>query len=513
MPSTGGEEGARGPLRRIEHIVVLMLENRSFDHKFGYLAFPEHQIEDRGELPVTVEGLDLSEPVDPKFINSHTHTDGRAVSYFPERLAEDASSANDLDPPHDKDSVKTQIAGNTMGGFVDAFSAALAKRGKAASADDPEILKSVMDYLTPEDCPVSDHLARNFCVCDNWFCSVPGPTLPNRFFSVAGTCHDVLDNTDLIVGEFGKFRSLFHHLKPDATWRWYSSDPGILRAIDREFMFDDENDCFAYFDELTEEQPRSFLRDVLGDSLQKPELPNVAWIDPNFAMSKMLPGGERFDGPLSNDDHPPSPSYFAQKLINKVYTALGESEYWEKSLLIVTYDEHGGFFDHVAPPAGHGPRVPVLLVSPHVKRGVYSEQLDHASVIKTILQRFGTEGSWEQMGSRVATANDLNGALRDDDVAVPFTPVASPGRAALTRGDLSPTFLPRNGSTLSHALSFADEHLSDLQKDIIYGISFPLRTGILFFRRAAKGGLLRKLGPLLKRLRKPTKQRLRPRRP
>ena len=511
MEAARGDEQAvaraREALARIDHIVVLMLENRSFDHKFGYLSFPDDALEDHGELPATVNGIDLS---DPRFTIHHGPHD-----YRPELLDEDAFLKRDLDPPHDAESVRIQLADGNMNGFVEAFARALKAR-HFPGADDYAVLKTVMGYLSRDRVPISDHLARNFCLCDNWFCSVPGPTLPNRFFSVAGTTNGKLDNVDLIVEEFGKFSSFFRHLKPSA-WRWYSSDPGILRAVDEMFMFDEhEADHFAYFEELTENQPRNFLRDALGDTLNEPDLPSVAWIDPNFAMSKMVPPALAHmlaDGPLSNDDHPPSPSQLGQKLLHKVYRALGESEYWDKCLLVVTYDEHGGFFDHVTPPAGCGPRVPVLLVSPHVKRGVCSETFDHASVIKTILLRFGKEGSWNEMGPRVQNAQDLSVALRDEGSVIPFAPVTEPGDAALLDREMVPTFLPRGGSTLNHTLGFSDDKLTDLQRDLIRGIAVPLRTGVIFLTRAARSKLVRKLVPLFKIFKKPKGRRLEPRRP
>jgi phosphoesterase family protein len=104
-----------------------------------------------------------------------------------------------------------------------------------------------------------------------------------------------------------QFRSLFRHLKADHAWRWYS---------------------FAYFDEHTKVQPRSFLRDAFGDSERALELPAVSWIDPNFATHKHLPTlPPGIDGPGSNDDHPPVSVINGQKLVNKIYEALGRSEY------------------------------------------------------------------------------------------------------------------------------------------------------------------------------------------
>ena len=488
-------EEAKRALEPIEHIVVLVLENRSFDHALGYLALPEHRLPDRGELPVDVDGLDLT-----AFSNSH---DGR--EYRPEPLDETVFHTKDLDPPHSAGSVTAQVAGGSMGGFVSAFASSLAEK-QAPGATDPEVLKAVMGYLTPAQLPVYDHLARNFCVCDHWHCSIPGPTLPNRFYALAGTTNGVLGNIDLIVGEFGKFKSFFRYLDRDA-WRWYSSDPGVLRAVDEQYSFDNDLDRFAYFDQATEVQERSFLTDVLRDD----ELPAVAWIDPNFNMGKMIPDIPFvFDGPGSNDDHPPVPVLAGQKLVNKIYTALGRSPYWDTTLFVVMYDEHGGFFDHVPPPGKLGPRTPALLISPHVKRGVCHTQFDHASVIKTILVRFGARGSLEQMPATVRAAEDFSVAMRDDGVRVAFTEVPDPGPAKITDKDLEPERLAAGGSTIDRALHYADSELTDLQRDIVLGIAIPLRTGWKILRRVREHEFLKPLVRLLDRI---PRRRLEPRRP
>jgi phospholipase C len=488
-------DDARRKLEPIEHIVVLVLENRSFDHTLGYLALPEHRLEDRGELPADVDGLDLA-----AFSNSH---EGR--EYRPEPLDETVFHTKDLDPPHSAGSTAAQIDGGSMGGFVSAFAAALAEK-KAEGATDPEVLKAVMGYLTPKHVPVYDHLARNFCVCDRWHCSVPGPTMPNRFYAVAGTTNGVVGNIDVIVGEFGKFKSFFRYLEPDG-WRWYSSDPGILRAIDERYSFDNDLDRFAYFDQSTEVQQRSFLSDVLGGG----GLPGVAWIDPNFNMGKMIPDIPfMFDGPGSNDDHPPVPVMAGQKLVNKIYTALGRSPYWDSTLFVVMYDEHGGFFDHVPPPGKLGPRTPALLISPHVKRGVCHTPFDHASVIKTILLRFGSPDSLDRMPASVRAAEDFSVALRDDGTRVAFTEVPAPGAAAIGEKDLEPERLPDNGSTIDRALNFADSELTDLQRDIVLGIAIPLRTGWKVLRRVREHPILK---PLVRLLDLFPRRRLEPRRP
>lgn len=471
-------------LQRIEHIVVLQLENRSFDHMLGYLALEGNELPSHGELGTKVEGLAGA-------TNSY-----RGTSYGAEILDEEAFDKQDLDPPHGDSEVKLQIAEGAMTGFLDVWAAKLHKTSallpfvrslKRAWAKlrhraypDPEKLKAVMGYVPREKLPVFDHLARHFCVCDRWFCSVAGPTMPNRFFSIAGEHDNEMNNLKLLVLKKGKFKSLFQELQNEGMWRWYSSDPAILRAIDKRYRFDvdPEHDHFAYFDECTEVQPRTFLSDVLKDET----LPEVAWIDPNFAIKDQvkLVGelvGPLLDGPGSNDDHPPSQVIEAQRLVNKIYEALGRSSYWANTLFVVYYDEHGGFHDHVAPPEGMGPRVPALIIGGRVKRGVCQQPFDHASLIKTILLRFGKEGSLGRMPARVAAADDLSSILRDDDEVVPFVPVANPGRAAITDKDLEPVMLEKGASLANRTMEILDEKLTDLQKLIVKHHALPLRTG------------------------------------
>jgi phospholipase C len=356
--------------------------------------------------------------------------------------------------------------------------------------------------------PVFDHLARHFCVCDRWFCSVAGPTMPNRFASIAGTHDGEMSNIKLLVFDHGKFHSLFRYLEHQRMWRWYSSDPGILRAIDGCYRFDidPDYDHFAYFDRSTDVQPRTFLSDVL----QTGELPEVAWIDPNFAIAKMgVPFGGELDGPGSNDDHPPSRVFHAQKLVNQVYEALGRSRYWDTTLLIVFYDEHGGFYDHVAPPDGHGPRIPALLAGGRVKRGVCHDELDHASIIRTILLRFGEADAIARMPPAVAAANDLSVCLRDDDELVRFVPVADAGPAAITDDDLVPKPMEGGAAKLDRAFDLLDQALTNLQELIVRYHAIPLRTG----RARLPAIPNRRVAKLAVRVAPKKAQRLPPRRP
>jgi phospholipase C len=165
----------------------------------------------------------------------------------------------------------------------------------------------------------------------------------------------------------------------------------------------------------------------LLDDIANGELPAVSWIDPRFKDLRVL-------GPDSNDDHPPSDLTAGQDLILTIYHALSAAESWAKTLLVITYDEHGGFYDHVPPPAATddhaefqrlGVRVPALLVSPLVAKSSTSTKLlgeafhfDHTSIIKTILTRFcNTDGQIPKLTSRVAAAQHLGHLLADPGMA------------------------------------------------------------------------------------------------
>jgi phospholipase C len=455
---------------QVDHIVVLMMENRSFDHTLGYLSLPRYS----AGAP-SVNGLHEDQPYSNQYTgNEFSVPDDqrvyRSTPLFPPRpLFAPALSQHWEDPPHERDAVQLQIA-DKMSGFVNAYAKKLHARHRHPR---PPVLGYPMGYLTKTDVPVYDHLARTFCVCDRWFCSVAGPTMPNRFFAAAGTNKGIYDNTEILLHERGNFKSFFRYLRPECTWRWYSSDPAILRAIDDEFLHDDYKDRFAYFDQFTEEQPRCFLSDLFGSDEQEPSLPNVAWIDPNFA-STLRPGG----GMLSNDDHPPAPVIAGQKLVNKLYEALRRSKYWKSSMLVVVYDEHGGFFDHEEPPDGLGPRVPALVVSPQAEAGVCSAAFEHASIIKTILLRFGTSDAFDQVPQRVADANDLGVTIAiDGELINSGGPVPEPGEAAIVESDLVPTYLPHPGSTLPRAIELIDRAPTELQ-ELIGTMAVSLRTGV-----------------------------------
>jgi len=331
MPAPTDPAAAR--LAEIDHVVVVMLENRSFDHMLGYLSLPPQQ---GGKGRTDIDGLKGPD------VNFNAYEESTFAIHHLDRTKFTGEAE---DPDHSGHSVDEQLRDGGAG-FVSNF--ARISRARAAKLGvpppDPGL---VMGFYDAEDLPVYDHLAAEYCVVDRWFSSVPGATWPNRLYSIAGRAEGSRDDLSPPIYKLPSFpRYLDEH---GVDWRWYSFDPGTLRAIDPEYRLNN-HDHFAFLDsrklstleravgELTEEGP-SFLDDVAEGNL-----PAVSWIDPRFKDLRVL-------GPDSNDDHPPSDVLAGQDLVLRIYDALSSTDSWAKTLLLITYDEHGGFYDHVTPPA------------------------------------------------------------------------------------------------------------------------------------------------------------------
>ncbi len=403
-------------LEQIEHIVVVMLENRSFDHMLGYLSLPESDPTHPGRGRTDVNGLSLTE----RDVNQ---ADGKP--YPIHHLEQTQFTGEAEDPDHGGHSVDEQIGAGKMSGFPQNF----ARISKARAAKlgvpvpDPGL---VMGYYDADDLPVYDHLAAEYCVVDRWFSSVPGATWPNRLYAVAGRAAGTRDDVSPPLYELPSF--VRHLDECDVNWGWYSFDPATLRAVDPAYRLS-HHSRFSYVDarklSTRERAAGEVLQEDLSflDDIAQNRLPQVSWIDPRFKDLRVL-------GPDSNDDHPPSDVLAGQDLILTIYNALTSNpEIWSKTLLIITYDEHGGFYDHVAPPAAvdedHnfqrlGVRVPALLVSPLVQAGSTSHGLpadihfDHTSIMKTILATFCVrDGQIPAVSARAANAQHLGHLLRD----------------------------------------------------------------------------------------------------
>jgi phospholipase C len=354
-------------LNEIETIVFLIMENRSFDHALGYLGM-------QTPSPLPVEGLRDSGEWMSAWANLW-----QGQTYRLHAL--DGDSPVIIDPPHDSTDIATQIitpaAGfNRMGGFVQSY---MTRSPKPAEPS------AVMGYYTADSVPMFDFLAHNYAVCDHWFAALPTGTQANRLMAMGGESK-ILDNASLFLPEQDLvYDWLSRH---GIDWCAYQSGqflpffglmPNWLPKIANSLAFESKGRFRRY----------SSLRShwMSGETL-----PPVIFIEPEYT-----------DGPHldPNDDHPPTGIANGQAFLEDVYRTLTSNpSRWKNTLLIITYDEHGGFFDHVPPlpipgnPGGKpvattGIRVPAFLVSPHVAAGVpFTGPLDHTSFLRLLADRF-----------------------------------------------------------------------------------------------------------------------------
>lgn len=377
-------------LANIGHIVVLMMENRSFDHMLGYLS------KEGGRRDI--DGLRGGEK------NIY-----KGKAYFSSPLPD---TIFEYSPCHEHKCVDTnQINRGKMDGFVADYAA----RAEAVGID-PGL---VMGYHNAAQVPVYDALSREFLICQRWFAAHPGPTFPNRHYMLTGRLNrDQYGLPETNNPEGKSFvptsaKNIFDHLTAQGIdWRYYEHGYCTLRLYER-YTYDNVHIVDAGGDAV------KFVADALDGNL-----PPVTFIDPDFI--NLLPG---------NDDQPPADITAGQRLIGRIIDALIKGPLWEKTLLIITYDEHGGFFDHVPPPQAvpvssidhYGVRVPTFVISPWVARGQVTDIVfDHTSILKTIIRCF-LHARPPDMGERVTAAKDLSEVLqpsvRSDKPRIPLPPL------------------------------------------------------------------------------------------
>ncbi|MEX1367421.1 MAG: alkaline phosphatase family protein, partial [Nannocystaceae bacterium] len=268
----------------------------------------------------------------------------------------------------------------------------------------PGSYEEAMGYHVRAQLPVLYALADNYTLFDQWYSPVMGPTWPNRFYLHAASSNGQTGNSpepslttvwDLLA-DAGISHSNYYS---DIPWIW----GGILNPLT---SFTNSIDEF-------------FTAAAAGT------LPQYVVVDPNFGL---LPGGEG-----GNDDHPTHDITLGQIFLGSVYQALASSPQWDRCLLIITYDEHGGFYDHVSPgtvPSEAraqfqqlGFRVPSLVIGPHVRRGcIDSTQLDHVSAVATATRRFDLPA----LNNRVTQTADVSSAINPEYLGNPQPPAPIP---------------------------------------------------------------------------------------
>ncbi len=395
----------------ITNIFVLLLENRSFDHMLGFSGIEGSDAVTGA--PTKVVGLTGDER------NSHRGAWHYVRSPFQEPIP--------VDPAHEFLDVLEQLCGTQAvyapgknyprvknSGFVSDYAHSHTKDEGNATRNYGQI----MNGFTAEQLPVLTALARNFAVCDGWHASLPGPTFPNRLFAMgassAGLDHSPATAELLTWETFDGFvfphGSIFDVLKEkngDDAWRIYAGSRFPLVSALKGISLADIRGV-----------------DHLANDLKTSPYPyRFTWIEPDYG--DMVFG--TFRGGTSQ--HAMDNVAGGEKLIKQVYEAIRNSPLWESSLLIVTWDEHGGFYDHVAPGTAAAPadtrvgskynkygftfrqlgvRVPAVVVSPRIVRGTIDHRLyDHSSIPKTIEQTFG----FNSLTQRDAATNSAGALL------------------------------------------------------------------------------------------------------
>lgn len=437
----------------IQHVVVLMLENRSFDCMLGrlYPAGP------------SFEGLTLNE----------SNVCGMSYGVWTDdNMTPAIACVPDPDPGERFIDMNVQLFGTpkrpavgrpTMCGF-------------AQNYGDPKVVSgyrdpgAVMHYFTEKQVPVISTLAKAFGVCDEWHASAPCQTWANRFFAHTATSLGHVDNS-LFMLPFTA-TSLFRRLQDNGnSWRVYFHDVPQSILLKDVWVYAQSN--YRLFSQ--------FLADAHTGAL-----PHYSFIEPRYFT-------DLFNSQIPNDEHPPHNVLYGEQLIAQVYNAVRSSPCWKSTLLIITYDEHGGCYDHVPPPEAtspdgiikndygftfdaYGVRVPAVVISPYIPPGSrivapkaddgMNAPFDHTSIIKTVREIFGLG---DRLTQRDAVAPSLVPALslsapNNDGPSNVATALDTPTVAQLTtRGAAAPNAMQAG---LAAAVSLLPGNVPNAEEDI-----------------------------------------------
>ncbi|HEX7525456.1 MAG TPA: alkaline phosphatase family protein [Gaiellaceae bacterium] len=334
----------------IDHVVVVMMENRSFDHFLGWLPGADGK----------QAGL--------------TYLDAAGAPHPTHPLAPDFQGCAFADPDHSYDGSRVAWNNGACDGWL-----------RAGRNDD-----FAVGYYGQKDLPFVGPAATHFTTCDRYFAPILGPTFPNRFYALAGV-------TDRLDNAFSKVElpTIFDRLAAKKLRAgYYCGNTNFLLLWDQKY------------NPITRTHGRFFT------DCKRGTLPEFSFVDPNYTFDDTGPRSG-----VGADDHPHADIRAGEYFLSTIYNAVTHSPAWGKTLLVVTFDEWGGFFDHVPPPAGpdvdprfeqRGFRVPCLLISPFARRGYLSHGVyDHTSILKLVEWRWGLK----PLSVRDAQANNLATAL------------------------------------------------------------------------------------------------------
>jgi len=451
-------------LGQIDTIVLFMLENRGFDSMLGYLYSPNDLpslvIPPPAAGQVPFNGLQFFDT--SQLANSVT-IDGQTITVAPNYPVR-ASDSPGVDPFEVYEHVNFQLFGSMhepeqvvipgMKGFLADYAAKWNNPSQAQISD----IEQIMSMYTPADVPVLSILAKSYAVSDAWFSSVPTQTNANRAFSMAGTSLGEVNNGMYSVGRLNKIfeldafktETIFNVLERSGFENW-----GIFWQSQYPTVLNTQSYTWNSFPMIGEYVPNAqsnfYTIDQFISMAATGTLPAFSFVEPAWGGEVGISNdkGYIFNG---NDYHPPADTLPGEIHLEQLFTALRTNPAaWAKTLFIVTFDEHGGTYDHVPPPWGAAPpwgkgkpwyplqqlfgfnrfgvRIPTLLISPLVQAGTVFRSpsnvpYDHTSVIATVLDWQQVDKRTWNLGARVASAPTFDNvvtltAARTDD---PFTP-------------------------------------------------------------------------------------------
>ena len=408
---------------QIQHVFVLMLENRSFDHLLGFSGISGTDAV--SGLQTAVNGLSGTE--------TNTYN-GKAVT-----VSQPADFAMVVDPGHEFPDVLCQMCGPAAkyaagkkyppidgSGFAASYAASCAKANQQRDVAD------IMKCYSPGQLTVLNALAQEFAVCDQWHASMPGPTWPNRMF-VHGAASGGLDHSPT-TAEMTLWESVLGFAFPNGD----IFDRIQARGLQRRLYAGDDFPMIAALKGIHLDDIRNY--DHFAADLQGAFPYSYVFIEPSYCLLDDYKG--------STSQHPLDDVRLGEGLIKTTYEAIRNSPLWKSSVLIITWDEHGGFFDHAIPPVAvapgdttptsrhnkygftfeqYGPRVPAVVVSPWIPKNVVDHRLyDHSSIPATLEKLYGMAPLTERDRAANTLLPLLSLAAARDDAPAILPSIAGP---------------------------------------------------------------------------------------
>ena len=430
-------------LPEIKHVVVVMFENRSLDNVCGWLyrdsRSPPSAFVPAGS-PASYGGLDSSlwNPRNASYFN------GEPPEKIPIKDSATSLTNPNIDPEETFDHVTRQLYGPAgyadparwpMLGFVLDY--------EYATSGNPV---EIMEPFSTEQVGVLSALARSYAISDAWFCSVPSQTWPNRAFVHAGTSNGNVNNGDHPNPFDWNVQTIFNVLQEmGLSWSVYS-DASLAPTLTR-----------TMFPKLWNPLLSDHFRDMddFEESCRAGSLGAYLFIEPNFLSNP-------------NDYHPPHDVHAGEQFLLRIWNAVSQSPRWNETLLIITFDEHGGTYDHVLPPTGaatpdrasdpgqngfrfdrFGVRVPTILVSPWIEAGTVFRSntgtpLDHTSILATLRDWLGIPADKMLASKRIVQAPTLEYVLTRTTPRKDKPHVEAPATPFLTSATLPPNDLQKS---------------------------------------------------------------------